>query len=93
MAANNHYGGYGPGTVDIFRENLDMEKLSFDNVNIEKINHQLELENKFNLSRKSGKKSKQTTLPDFIKWKISYEQKEKNKAHLRTMHLKLEDII
>jgi hypothetical protein len=44
MAANNHFGGYGPGTVDIFRENMDMEKLSFDKVNIQKINHQLELE-------------------------------------------------
>jgi hypothetical protein len=44
MAANNHFGGYGRGTIDIFRENMDMEKLSFDKVNIQKINHQLELE-------------------------------------------------
>lgn len=22
VAANNHYGGYGPETVDIFRENM-----------------------------------------------------------------------
>jgi len=29
MAANNHFGGYGPGTVDIFRENMNMEKLYF----------------------------------------------------------------
>jgi len=43
VAANNHYGGYGPGTVDIFRENMDMEPLSFENADIEKINHQLEL--------------------------------------------------
>lgn len=41
VAANNHYGGYGPGTVDNFRENMDMEKLSFDNINVEKVNHQL----------------------------------------------------
>ena len=28
-AANNHYGGYGPGTVDIFRQNMDMGKNIF----------------------------------------------------------------
>ena len=38
VAANNHYGGYGPGTVDIFRHNMDMEKLSFENVDIARIN-------------------------------------------------------
>jgi len=65
VAANNHYGGYGPGTVDIFRQNMDMEKLSFDNVNIKKINHQLELENRF-ISWKPKEKAKQTTLSDFL---------------------------
>jgi uncharacterized protein YecE (DUF72 family) len=63
VAANNHYGGYGPGTVDIFRGNMDMERLSFENVNIEKINHQLELENRFNWKPQS--KSRQTSLSDF----------------------------
>jgi hypothetical protein len=63
VAANNLYGGYGHGTVDIFRGNMDMEKLSFENVNIEKINHQLELENRFNWKPQS--KSKQTSLSDF----------------------------
>jgi uncharacterized protein YecE (DUF72 family) len=65
VAANNHYGGYGPGTVDIFRENLDMERLSFENVNIEKINHQLEMESRLT-TWKANKKEKQTTLTDFI---------------------------
>jgi hypothetical protein len=32
VAANNHYGGYGPRPEDIFRENMYMQKLSFDNV-------------------------------------------------------------
>jgi hypothetical protein len=64
VAANNHYGGYGPGTVDIFRDNMDMEKLSFENVNLEKINHQLELENRFNW--KTREKEKQTTLTEFV---------------------------
>ncbi len=64
LTANNHYGGYGPGTVDIFRENMDMKKLSFENVNLEKINHQLELENRFNW--KTREKEKQTTLTEFV---------------------------
>ena len=44
VAANNHYGGYGPGTVDIFRQNMDMEKLSFDNIDIPKISRDSQLE-------------------------------------------------
>ena len=63
VAANNHYGGYGPGTVDIFRENMDMEKLSFDNIDIPKLNRQLELEKRSNWEQK--KKESQTTLSDF----------------------------
>jgi len=65
VAANNHYGGYGPGTVNTFREMMDMDTLSFDNVDVQKINHQIELENRFNLDLKSNKKGKQTTLSDF----------------------------
>jgi hypothetical protein len=33
VAANNHYGGSGLGTVDIFGQHMDMEKLTFENVN------------------------------------------------------------
>jgi hypothetical protein len=67
VATNNHYGGYGPGTVDIFRENMDMQKLSFDNVDIAKINRQLELESRFNVSdRNQSNKGKQTTLSSFV---------------------------
>jgi uncharacterized protein YecE (DUF72 family) len=65
VAANNHYGGYGPGTVDIFRQSMDLEKISFDDVDIGKINRQLELENRFYW--KTRKKGKQKTLTDFIK--------------------------
>ncbi|HEY9399264.1 MAG TPA: DUF72 domain-containing protein [Nitrososphaeraceae archaeon] len=67
VAANNHYGGYGPGTVDTFRQNIDMEKLSFENVDIAKINRQLELETRFAPSdQKRSGKGKQTTLSDFV---------------------------
>jgi hypothetical protein len=64
VAANNHYGGYGPGTVDIFRENMDMEKISFENIDIPKINRPLEIENRFNWNSKQ--KESQTTLTDFV---------------------------
>lgn len=67
VAANNHYGGYGPGTVDIFRQNMDMEKLSFENVDITKINRDLNSEPRFNLGdRYQAKKSKQTSISDFV---------------------------
>lgn len=64
VAANNHYGGYGPGTVDIFRENMNMEKISFENIDIPKIDRQIELENRF--SWKSKEKENQTALTDFV---------------------------
>ena len=67
VAANNHYGGYGPGTVDIFRQNMDMEKILFENVDIPKINQDLELETKFNFgATKQSKKGKQTSISDFV---------------------------
>jgi hypothetical protein len=68
VAANNHYGGYKPDTMDIFRENMDIRKLSFDNVDIAKINRQLELESRFNVSdrKQSDKHSRQTTVSDFV---------------------------
>jgi hypothetical protein len=70
VAANNHYGGYGPGTVDIFRENMDMQKLSFDNVNIAKINRQLELESRLNsaIENKVIKESRQLYQVSLIKY-------------------------
>lgn len=52
------------GMNDIFRENMDMEKLSFDNIDILKLNRQIERENRFNW--KQNEKVKQTTLSDFI---------------------------
>jgi len=67
VAANNHYGGYGPGTVDIFRHTMDMEKLSFENVDIPKINRDLQLETRINFADgRLGKKEKQTSISDFV---------------------------
>lgn len=68
VAANNHYGGYGPGTVDIFRQNMDMEKLSFENVDVAKINRDIRMETTSNFNnRKQSKKGKQTSISDFVK--------------------------
>jgi uncharacterized protein YecE (DUF72 family) len=30
VAANNHYGGFGPGTVNMFREKMEMEPMTFE---------------------------------------------------------------
>jgi uncharacterized protein YecE (DUF72 family) len=67
VAANNQYGGYGPGTVNTFREMMDLEPASIENVNLNEINNQLESENRFNLNLKSSKKSKQTSMSDYLK--------------------------
>ena len=67
MAANNHYGGYGPGTFDIFRQEMDLSKLSFENTDIAKINRELNSESRINLGdRNQVKKSKQTSISDFV---------------------------
>ena len=55
------------GTVDIFRQNMDMEKLSFENVDITKINRDLQLETRINFADGIlGKKEKQTSISDFV---------------------------
>jgi hypothetical protein len=46
---------------------MEMEPLSFENVDIQKINQQVELESTFNLDLKSNKKGKQTTISNFAK--------------------------
>jgi uncharacterized protein YecE (DUF72 family) len=67
VAANNHYGGYGPGTVNVFRQSMDLEKLSFENVDVAKINRDLQLETSFNFdNRKQRGNGKQTSISDFV---------------------------
>ena len=67
VAANNHYGGFGPGTVNMFREMMDLEPTSFENVDLNEINNQIESENRFNLDLKSSKIGKQTRMSDYLK--------------------------
>jgi uncharacterized protein YecE (DUF72 family) len=42
VAANNHYGGFGPATVNMFREMMEMKPLSFENVDLQKVNQHAE---------------------------------------------------
>lgn len=65
VAANNHYGGFGPGTVNIFREMMGMDRFSLRNVDLDKINHQI-AQGKLNSYVKENKKVKQTSISDFI---------------------------
>ena len=38
VVANNHYGGFGPGTVNMFRERMEMGMGIFNNYIVTKIN-------------------------------------------------------
>jgi hypothetical protein len=72
IAANNHYAGFGPGTVNIFRNMVGLE-LSWENQ--EQIQEQLqqgkqlEKEQQFsfsNLPSKSQKRKRQSSLTEYI---------------------------
>ena len=67
VAANNHYGGFGPGTVNMFRERMDMESTSVENVDLNEINNQIESENKFNSDSKSTNRGKQISMSAYLK--------------------------
>ena len=41
IAAYNPYGGFGPGTVNMFREMVDMNHISFGNIDPKDIDSQL----------------------------------------------------
>jgi uncharacterized protein YecE (DUF72 family) len=64
VAANNHYGGFGPGTVNMFREMIEMEPLSFEKVDLQKVNQQME--SQFNTDWRTNKRAKQTSISDFV---------------------------
>ena len=51
----------------MFPQNMDIRKLSFENVDIAKVNRDLELETRINFGeRTQGKKGKQTSISDFV---------------------------
>jgi hypothetical protein len=63
VAANNHYAGFGPGTVNIFRQLLGLEEVKWGEefVTID------DLENDDSSMNKRVTKTKQTSLSDFLK--------------------------
>ena len=63
VAANNHYGGFGPGTVNIFREMMDMDPIDV-NVDMKKLTQQIVLEKNFDQDNRTRKKENQTTISD-----------------------------
>jgi uncharacterized protein YecE (DUF72 family) len=66
VAANNHYGGFGPGTAKMFREMLNLEPKSVDHIDLKEIGNQLDLEKKIGNDLIKCKEYKQTTMSDFV---------------------------
>jgi len=63
VAANNHYAGFGPGTVNIFRQLLGLEEVKWgDNFVSTK---DLEKEDEISTNKRVIK-TKQTSLSDFF---------------------------
>jgi uncharacterized protein YecE (DUF72 family) len=74
IAANNHYAGFGPGTVNIFRTMVGQTELSWqDQEHIQRQIQQakqLEKEQQFSLSNtlpRSQKRKRQSSLTEYIK--------------------------
>jgi uncharacterized protein YecE (DUF72 family) len=64
VAANNHYAGFGPGTVNIFRQFLGLEEVKWGDEFV--TTDDLEREDKTGTSKRVIK-TKQTSLSDFLK--------------------------
>jgi hypothetical protein len=65
VAANNHYAGFGPGTVNIFRQLVGLEEVKWGEEYISK--DDLEKDEDDLKMHKRVMKNKQTSLSDF--WK------------------------
>lgn len=63
VAANNHYAGFGPGTVNIFRQLLGLEEVIWGDKYISK--EDLEKDDDSNMNKRVIK-TKQTSLSDFL---------------------------
>jgi len=64
VAANNHYAGFGPGTVNIFRQLLGLEEVKWGEEYISKDDLVKDDDSSMN---KRAIKTKQTSLSDFLK--------------------------
>ena len=63
VAANNHYAGFGPGTVNIFRQLLGLEEVKWGDEYVSK--RDLEKDDDSNRNKRVIK-TKQTSLSDFL---------------------------
>ena len=77
IAANNHYAGFGPGTVNLFRKMVGLPELSWENRNqlqerlelrkrqLQQLEHDQQIKNSSNLTPNNIKK-RQSSLTEFI---------------------------
>jgi hypothetical protein len=63
VAANNHYVGFGPGTVNIFRQLLGLEELKWGDGSV--VTDDLEKEDEASKNKRVVM-TKQTSLSDFL---------------------------
>jgi hypothetical protein len=64
VAANNHYAGFGPGTVNIFRQLLGLEEIKWGNEYL--VTDDLARKYDNESANKGVIKTKQTNLSDFL---------------------------
>jgi uncharacterized protein YecE (DUF72 family) len=78
IAANNHYAGFGPGTVNLFRKMVGLSELSWENRNqlkervelrkrqLQQLEQDQQIKNSSNVTQRISKK-RQSSLTEFIK--------------------------
>ena len=78
IAANNHYAGFGPGTVNLFRKMVGLSELSWENRNLlqerlelrKRASQELERDQQIGNSSKASSKNpkkRQSSLVEFMK--------------------------
>jgi hypothetical protein len=65
VAANNHYGGFGLGTVNIFRQLLGLEEVKWGDEIVMSDSQAAKVDDDYN-HKTTLIKTKQTTLSDFL---------------------------
>lgn len=64
LSANNHYAGFGPGTVTIFREMMELPELTWED---KKDMNQLEFhDTSYTIEKSIRQRQKQTSISDFV---------------------------
>ena len=66
ISANNHYAGFGPGTVNNFREIMDMPQISLEEIKDVVIPSYSYYSNSENRIKKNETNQKQTSMSDFM---------------------------